>query len=197
MDERLDPHANLIAQLARLPGVGRKTAQRLSYHILSMDDAQAQALADSITEAKARIHPCPVCFGYTAGEVCPICEDDERDRATICVVQEARDVQALERSRDYRGLYHVLGGAISPMEGIGPDELHVKELMGRLADVCEVIVATNPDIEGEATASYLARLIKPLGIKVTRIAHGIPVGGELEYTDEVTLSRALEGRREM
>lgn len=197
MDERLDPHANLIAQLARLPGVGRKTAQRLSYYILSMDNAAAHALADSIIQAKELIHPCPVCFGYTAGDVCPICRSTERDRTILCVVQEGRDVQALERSRDYHGLYHVLGGAISPMEGIGPEDLHVKELMGRLTDVQEVILATNPDIEGEATASYLARLIKPLGIKVTRIAHGIPVGGELEYTDEVTLARALAGRREM
>lgn len=194
---QIEPVARLIANLAKLPGVGHKTAQRLAFYILSMSEQSVFELSDAIREAKEKTHTCPVCGNYTDGELCAICVSGNRDRRTICVVRDPRDVASLERVREYRGLYHVLHGTISPMDGIGPDDIRIKELMGRLADVDEVIVATNPDIEGEATASYIARLIKPLGIKVTRIAHGMPVGGDLEYTDEATIARAMQGRREM
>ncbi len=193
------PLEDLVRELSRLPGIGGKTAQRLAFHILSMEDSQAGALADSIRRAKSEMKYCPVCGNLTDREPCAICADESRDRTQICVVEQAGDVIAIERMKEYKGLYHVLHGAISPMDGIGPEDIALKELIVRLQDseVEEVILATNPTIEGEATAMYAARLIKPSGIKVSRIAHGIPVGGDLEYTDEVTLARALDGRREL
>ncbi len=193
------PLENLIRELSKLPGIGGKTAQRLAFHILSLPEAQANALAGAITSAKATMHYCSVCGNLTDRDPCSICSDEKRDRTTICVVENAPDVAAMERMREYRGLYHVLHGAISPVEGIGPEDINLKELLIRLqnSEVQEVILATNPTIEGEATAMYAARLIRPSGIKVTRIAHGIPVGGDLEYTDEVTLSRAMDGRQEL
>lgn len=192
------PLSKLIEQFERLPGIGRKTAQRLAFFILNGSDEQARTFAQAILDAKGQMHTCKVCQNLTDGEVCSICGDPARDHTTICVVEDPRDVVAFERTRDYSGLYHVLHGVISPMDGIGPDQLHIKELLNRVADgVREVILATNPDVEGEATALYISRLIKPLGVKVTRIAYGIPVGGELEYADEITLSRALEGRSEL
>ena len=194
-----DPIQKIAAELSRLPGIGQKSAQRLAYHIASMPEEQVHSLASALWNGRKAIRLCPVCFNYTEDDLCPICADEKRDNGQICVVREARDAAAIERMRDFKGRYHVLGGTLSPLNGIGPDDLRIKELMGRLSDpgVKEVIIATNPDIEGEATAAYLARLIKPLGIRVTRIAHGVPIGGDLEYTDEVTLSKALEGRREM
>ena len=193
------PLETLIRELSGLPGIGGKTAQRLAFYILSMPEAQAGALAESITRAKAEMKYCPVCGNLTDRDPCAICADESRDRTKICVVEQAGDVVAIERMKEYNGLYHVLHGAISPMDGIGPEDISLKELIVRLqdSDVDEVILATNPTIEGEATAMYAARLIKPSGIKVSRIAHGIPVGGDLEYTDEVTLARALDGRREL
>ena len=189
----------LLEELERLPGIGPKSAQRLAFHLLKGDDATAQRLADSIVEVKRQIHFCKVCFNFASDDLCEYCADGERDRAAICVVEEPRDVVAIERTGEFRGLYHVLQGAISPIDGIGPEELRVRELISRLEDgsVTEVVVATNPNVEGETTALYLARLIKPLGVRVTRIASGLPVGGDLEYADEVTLGRALEARREM
>ena len=193
-----DGHAlqRLLDELGRLPGIGPKSAQRIAYYLLEADAEEARRLAHAILEVKQQVHFCPVCFSYATRERCDICADSSRDRTSICVVSEPRDVQAIERTGTYRGLYHVLGGVISPMDKIGPDQLHVRELLSRLAsdEVGEVILATNPDVEGEATAAYISRLIKPMGVKVTRIAHGVPVGGELEYTDEVTLLRAFEGR---
>lgn len=189
----------LISQLARLPGIGPKTAQRLAFHLIGQDMAQVQALAKSIIEAKEKMGFCTTCFHLSEKDPCEICGDERRDRTTICVVSDPRDVLAMEKTREYKGLYHVLQGAIIPSEGIGPERLRIRELLSRLGDtgVQEVILATNPNIEGETTAMYLARLIKPLGIKVTRIAHGLPVGGDLEYADEMTLLRSLEGRREV
>lgn len=193
-DETLD---NLVDELGRLPGIGPKSAQRIAYYVLRADEASVRRLADALLDVKRAIHFCPRCFNYASGKVCSVCGDAERDQSTICVVAEPRDVQAIERTGSYHGLYHVLGGIISPMDRVGPDELHVRELMARLGSepVREVILATNPDVEGETTASYLARLIKPLGIEVTRLASGLPVGGDLEYADEVTLGRAIEARR--
>ena len=193
------PLQRLIVELAKLQGIGEKTAQRLAFHILSMDDREAEMLANSITRAKTSMKYCSVCGNLTDTDPCGICQDEKRDRSVICVVEQARDVAAMERMKDYEGLYHVLHGAISPMDGVGPEDINLKQLIIRLQqeDVKEVILATNPTIEGEATAMYAARLIKPSGIKVTRIAHGIPVGGDLEYTDEITLSKAMEGRREL
>lgn len=193
------PLDKLIRELSKLPGIGGKTAQRLAFHILSLPDSQAQALASAITEAKTQMKYCSVCGNLTDKDPCSICEDPKRDRTVICVVEHARDVAAMERMREYNGLYHVLHGVISPMDGIGPEDINLRQLIIRLqdSDVKEVILATNPTIEGEATAMYAARLIKPSGIKVSRIAHGVPVGGDLEYTDEVTLSKAMEGRREL
>ena len=187
----------LADQFARLPGIGGKTAQRLAFHVLSLPEAEAQAFADAIISAKKEVHTCPVCQNLTDRELCPICSDDMRDQSLICVVAEPKDVIAMERSREFRGVYHVLHGLISPMSGITPDTLTLRELLARLQDdtVKEVIVATGATTEGEATAMYISRLLSPLGIKVTRLAHGIPYGGELEYADEITLSRALEGRR--
>ena len=190
---------SLIIKLNRLPGVGIKSAQRLAFHILSMSDEDAQALAGSITEAKTRVHYCPVCGNFTENELCSVCADQKRTSELICVVECARDVIFMERIHEFRGKYHVLGGVLSPMDGIGPDELRIKELISRIENegVKELILATNPDVEGEATASYLAKLIKPLGVRVSRIAHGIPIGGNLEYVDDVTLAKSIENRREM
>ena len=193
------PLARLIGELSKLPGIGYKSAQRLAFHILSYDDAEAKALADSITDAKRDMKYCSVCGNLTDNDPCAICSDESRRRDVICVVESPRDVMAMERIKESDGLYHVLNGVISPMEGIGPEDINLKSLIARLQseDVRELIVATNPNIEGEATAMYIARLIKPAGIKVTRIAHGLPVGGDLEYADEVTLLKAMEGRREL
>ncbi len=193
------PLADLIKELGRLPGIGGKTAQRLAFHILSMDDKDAERLAESITKAKSEMKYCSVCGNLTDKDPCGICSDSKRDKKTICVVEQARDVAAMERMKEYSGQYHVLHGAISPIDGIGPDDINLRQLIIRLqnSETEEVILATNPTIEGEATAMYIASLIKPAGIRVTRIAHGIPVGGDLEYADEVTLSKAMEGRREM
>ncbi len=193
------PLTKLIAELSKLPGIGGKTAQRLAFHILSLSDDEAEALADAIREAKHSMHYCSVCGNLTDVDPCPVCSDETRDHSIICVVEDPKDVSAMERIREYRGVYHVLNGAISPIDGIGPDDINLRSLIIRLQseDVKEVILATNPNIEGEATAMYIAKLIKPSGIKVSRIAHGIPVGGDLEYADEVTLSKALEGRREL
>jgi recombination protein RecR len=195
----IEPIAKLVNQLARLPGIGRKTATRLAYHIIALPEDQVRELAVSIFNGKKQVHFCPVCGDYTDTDPCKRCADPSRDRAILCVVKDPRDVAAMERMRDFNGLYHVLHGVISPMDGVGPDDIRIRELMTRLAsgEVREVVLATNPDIEGEATAAYIARLVKPMGVKVTRIAHGVPVGGELEYTDEVTLSKAFENRREI
>lgn len=194
----IDSFSRLCAQLAKLPGIGRKSAQRMAYYLLSQPPEQVEALADAILTARRTVHECRVCGNYTDQDVCSICADERRDGSTICVVRDPRDVAAIERMRDYNGKYHVLHGTISPMEGIGPDDIRIRELLGRLSGVREVILATNPDIEGEATAVYIARLLKPFSdIKVTRIAHGVPIGSDLEYTDEVTLSRALRGRTEL
>ena len=189
----------MISELSRLPGIGGKTAQRLAFHILSMDEKEALALAESITEAKKNMKYCSVCGNLTDTDPCMVCSDPARDRSVICVVETPRDVAAMERIKEYGGLYHVLHGAISPMEGIGPEDINLKQLIVRLQqeDVQEIILATNPNIEGEATAMYIARLVKPSGIKVSRIAHGVPVGGDLEYADEITLLKAMEGRREL
>ena len=193
------PLNRLINELAKLPGIGGKTAQRLAFHILSMDDKSAMELAEAISDAKRSMTYCSVCGNLTDMDPCAICADESRDTSVICVVESPKDVVAMEKIREYRGYYHVLHGAISPMDGIGPDDINLKSLIMRLQDedVKELIIATNPNIEGEATAMYIARLIKPSGIKVTRIAHGIPVGGDLEYADEVTLLKAMEGRREL
>ena len=189
---------DLADQFARLPGIGGKTAQRLAFHVLGLPLADAQAFADAIMEAKRTVHTCPVCQNLTDRELCPICDDDMRDHSLICVVAEPKDVIAMERSREFTGVYHVLHGAISPMIGIGPPDIQLKELIQRLeGDVKEVIIATNSSLEGETTAMYISKLIKPTGIRVTRIASGVPVGGDLEYIDEVTLLRALEGRIEL
>jgi recombination protein RecR len=193
------PLARLVEQFRRLPGIGPKSATRLAYHVLAMSKQQSRELAEAIIEAKDKIGYCSVCFNLTDRDPCQVCQSEERDSSQICVVEEPQDVAAMERTREYRGLYHVLHGSLSPLDGVGPDELKIKELLLRMQDggVQEVIMATNPDVEGEATAMYIARLLKPLGLKVTRIAHGLPVGGDLEYADEVTLSKAFENRREM
>jgi recombination protein RecR len=189
----------LLEELERLPGVGPKSAQRIAYHILKTGPEPAQRLAEAIIEVKRTIHFCPRCFNFAEGDLCGVCADPERDLSVICVVEEPRDVVAVERTHEFHGTYHVLHGAISPIDGIGPDQLRVRELIDRLGDgtVTEVLVATNPNVEGETTALYLARLVKPLGMRVTRIASGLPVGGDLEYADEVTLGRALQARREL
>ena len=193
------PVARLIEELHKLPGIGPKSAQRLAYFLLRTPEEQAKALAEAITAVKERVILCSVCQNITEGDPCPICQDDERDHSKICVVEEPLDILALERTRGYNGLYHVLHGVLSPMEGIGPEELKMKELLDRLnsGTVQEVILATNPNLEGEATSMYLHRLIAPLGIKVTRLARGLPFGSDLEYADEVTLTRAIEGRQEI
>jgi recombination protein RecR len=193
------PVQTLIDELGRLPGIGPKSAQRIAYYLLKAAPDDANRLAKAITEAKARVSWCRRCFNVAQGELCGFCRDDRRDAALLCVVEEPRDIVAVERTHEFSGCYHVLQGAISPIEGIGPEQLRVKELLRRVGDgsVTEVILATNPNIEGEATAMYLAKLLQPLGVTVTRLASGLPVGGDLEYADEVTLGRALEGRREV
>ncbi len=192
------PLGELIAELERLPGVGPKSAQRLAYHLLRVTDAEANRLADSIKNAKQKLRFCERCQNISELSVCEICSDPKRDPTVICVVSEPRDIAAVERVNEYKGLYHVLHGLLSPMDGVGPEQLKVKELLARLGgDMNEIILATNPTIEGDATALYLAKLLKPIGIKVTRLAHGMPVGGELDYADSATLLSALEYRREM
>ena len=188
---------DLIDELGRLPGIGPKSAQRIAFHILAADPADILRLADSLREVKERVRFCSICGNVSEEEQCRICRDPRRDLTVLCVVEESKDVVAIERTREFRGRYHVLGGAINPIEGVGPDDLRIRELMARLADnaVTEVILATDPNLEGEATATYLARMISPLGIAVSRLASGLPVGGDLEYADEVTLGRAFEGRR--
>lgn len=189
----------LADQFARLPGIGGKTAQRLAFHVLGLSDADAQSFADAIITAKNTVHTCPVCQNLTDREICSLCDDVMRDKGLICVVAEPKDVIAMERSREYAGVYHVLHGVISPLNHVTQDDIRIKELLYRVAnqDIREVIMATNPDTEGEATAMYISRLLRPMGVKVTRLAYGVPVGSQLEYADEVTLSRALEGRQEI
>jgi recombination protein RecR len=191
------PVQDLIDELGRLPGVGPKSAQRIAFHLLAADPVDVRRLVDALTEVKDKVRFCIICGNVAEAEQCRICRDPRRDLAVICVVEEPKDVVAIERTREFRGRYHVLGGAISPIEGVGPDDLRIKELMTRLADdtVTELILATDPNLEGEATATYLARFVKEMNIKVTRLASGLPVGGDLEYADEVTLGRAFEGRR--
>ena len=188
---------DLIDELGRLPGVGPKSAQRIAFHLLQAEPADVRRLADVLIEVKAKVKFCSVCFNVSEDEQCRICRDPRRDPAVLCVVEEYKDVVSIERTREFRGRYHVLGGAISPIDGIGPDQLRIRELMVRLADgtITEVILATDPNLEGEATATYLTRMLKPLGLRVTRLASGLPVGGDLEYADEVTLGRAFAGRR--
>ncbi len=199
MDYYAVPIAKLVEEFQKLPGIGHKSAQRLAFHIINMPNEKVQGLANSILEAKQKTKYCSVCSNLTDVDPCSLCSSASRDKSSICVVQDARDVVAMERTREFKGLYHVLQGAISPMQGIGPGDIRIKELLTRLGDgeVKEVILATNPNVEGEATAMYISKLIKPLGVKTTRIAHGIPVGGDLEYADEVTLAKAFEGRREI
>lgn len=199
MEQYALPIANLIEQLSHLPGIGRKTAQRLAFYILEMEDIDAEKLSKSIIDAKEKIRLCSICCNLTDEDPCNICRDSMRDKSIICVVEGAKDIIAMEKSREYKGQYHVLHGVISPMDNVGPDDIRVKELLNRLSkdEIKEIILATNPTVEGEATALYISRLIKPLGIKVTRIAHGIPVGGDLEYFDEVTLAKAMDNRREI
>ena len=199
MAEYIESLSNLAEKFGRLEGVGKKTAMRLAFSVLELDIEEAEDFARAILDAKEKIHLCPVCQNLTDREICPICADEERDRSVICVVTDARTVLAMEKVREYRGTYHVLHGLISPMNGITPEQLKIKELLARVAtgEVGEVIVATNPTVEGEATAMYLSRLLQPFGVRVTRLAYGVPVGADLEYADEVTLYRALEGRRDV
>ena len=199
MSYSVAPLDNLAEQFERLPGIGKKTARRLAYYVVTRQDGMAKKFSDALLDATGKIKYCSVCQNITDSDTCSICSSDDRDRSVICVVEDAQDVMAFERTREYKGLYHVLHGVISPLDGVGPDQLKLRELMARLSsgEVKEIIIATNPTVEGEATASYISRLVKTMGIKVTRLAYGIPVGGDLEYADEVTLSRALEGRNEM
>ena len=189
----------LIESFEKLPSIGHKTAIRLAYHMLDMSDDEIKEFTSSITEAKQKLKYCSICFNISDTDPCPICSDTKRDQSTICVVEDVRDIMAMERTHEYKGVYHVLHGTISPLNGIGPDEIKIKELLNRIRDneIKEVIIATNPRVEGEATSIYLSKLLKAFNIKVTRIAHGIPVGGDLEYTDEITLMKAMEGRREI
>ena len=197
--KKVVPLQNLINQFERLPGIGHKSAQRLAFHVLSMEEKDVQAFADALTEAHSKIHRCEKCCDLTDGQFCPICDDPSRDESTICVVEDSRDVMAFERTHEYNGVYHVLHGVISPLNGVGPEDITVKELLTRLSDdrVKEVIMATNPTAEGEATAIFIARLIKPMGIEVSRLAYGVPVGADLEYADEFTLLKAIEGRKKI
>lgn len=190
------PLQNLIDHFERMQGIGHKTAQRMAFHVLALSDSEANDFAKAITDAHTKIKQCSVCCNFADGEICPICKSEKRDKSVICVVEDPRDVMAFERTHEYNGLYHVLHGTISPIDNIGPDQIRLKELMARLCDdtVEEVIIATNPTTDGEATAAYISRTLKPMGITVSRLAYGMPVGGDLEYADEVTLSRALEGR---
>lgn len=193
-----EPLENLVDQFCRFPGVGRKVATRMAYEVMGMSDAQAMELAEAIRGAKSKLHRCRLCQDYTANEVCPICLNQKRDRSTICVVESPRDIKSIERTHEYHGMYHVLHGLISPMDGIGAEQLCVRELLARLNnEVKEVIMATSPTVEGEATATYLAKLIKPLGVKTTRLAYGLPVGSSLEFADETTIYRAMLGRGEL
>lgn len=195
----IEPLARLAAQLARLPGIGPKSAQRLAYHLLDVPREQAAELAEAIVSARAQVFCCPVCGGYTDCSPCALCTDPERDHGVLCVVQDARDIAAMEKAREFNGIYHVLHGVLSPMDGVGPDDIRLRELLERVGagGIREVILATNPDVEGEATAAYIARLLKARDVRATRIAHGIPIGGNLEYIDEMTLAKALSGRHEM
>ena len=194
-----EPITRLIEEFSKLPGVGKKTAQRLAFHVINMNTNDVEALSKAIIEAKREIKYCSICCNITDVNPCSMCSNKNRDSSIICVVEDPRDVAAMERTREFKGKYHVLNGVISPMDGVGPDMLNIRELIQRLGseDVKEIIMATNPTIEGEATAMYISKLVKPIGVKVTRIAHGLPVGGDLEYADEVTISKALEGRREI
>ena len=189
----------LVDRFASLPGIGRKSAQRLAFHVLSLPESEARAFADAILDAKKNVHCCRICQNLTEGEICSVCASQTRDKSTICVVSEPRDVMSIERGREYNGVYHVLHGVLSPMSHVGPDDIRIKELLTRVADseVEEVIMATNPDTEGEATAMYISRLLNPFGVKTTRLAYGIPVGSNLEFTDDATLNRAIEGRTEI
>ena len=193
------PLARLVEQLERLPGIGHKSAQRLAYYLLNIGDGAAADFVGAITDAREKIHECRICHNLTDQELCPICRTDSRDKGIICVVEDPRDVMAFDRTREYNGTYHVLHGTISPMDGVGPDQLRIKQLLARIAgeEVREVIMATNPTVEGEATAMYISKLLKPFEVRVTRLAYGIPVGGDLEYADEITLRRSLEGRSEL
>jgi len=199
MDYYALPIQKLIEEFERLPGIGHKTAQRLAFHVLNLPEEKVVSFAKALVEAKRKTGRCSICGNITDTDPCRICSSDKRDKSLICVVQSPRDVAAMERIREYKGLYHVLNGLISPLEGIGPDEINIKSLLRRVAQgaIQEVILATNPNVEGEATAMYLSKLLKPMGVKASRIAHGLPVGGDLEYADEVTLARSLEGRREL
>lgn len=199
MENYSEPIDRLINEFSKLPGIGRKTAQRLAFHVINMNPEDVSGLSKALMDVKKEIKYCKICCNISDSDICPICANSHRDSSTICVVEDPRDVAAMERTKDYDGKYHVLNGVISPMDGIGPDMLNIKELISRLGDgsIKEIIMATNPTIEGEATAMYISRLVKPMGIKVTRIAHGLPVGGDLEYADDVTISKALEGRREI
>lgn len=197
MDYKVAALNNLVQQFERIPGIGHKSAQRMAFYVLNMPKEEAEKFANSILEAKEKIHQCAICCNLTEEELCPICKNDARDKTLVCVVEDPRDVMAIERTHEFTGTYHVLHGAISPMNGIGPDQLTTKQLLARLDGVQEVIMATNPTVEGEATAMYISRLLKPLGIRTTRLAYGVPVGADLEYADEVTLSRAMEGRRDI
>ncbi len=199
MAGQIEPIQRMVSELARLPGIGQKTAQRLAYHIVGLPLEDVHALAAALWQGRKAIRYCERCGNFSAGELCGVCGNEERANGQICVVRDPRDVAAMERMHDYHGLYHVLHGTLSPMDGVGPDDIRIKELIARLGNetVDEVILATNPDIEGEATATYIARLLKPMGVRCTRIAHGVPVGSDLEYADEVTLSKAMEGRREL
>ncbi len=199
MNGNVVPLEELVNQFARLPGIGRKTARRLAYSIIEQPESTAKQFADALINAKEKIRFCSVCQNFTDKEVCHICSNEKRDRSTVCVVEDPRDVAAFERTREYNGLYHVLHGVISPLDNIGPDKLKIKELIARLSsgEIKEIIMATNPTVEGEATSGYISKLVKPLGIKVSRLAYGIPVGADLEYADEYTLARALEGRNEI
>lgn len=193
------PVQRLVDELSRLPGIGRKTAQRLAFHLLAVEEADARRLGQSIFDLREQVHPCQRCFNMTGADECSICRDGKRDTSTICVVERPQDIPVVERTQEFRGRYHVLGGAISPINGVGPDQLRFAELKARIADegIAELIAATNPTMEGDATAMYLAREFKPLGVKVTRLASGLPVGGDLDYADELTLGRALVGRMEL
>lgn len=189
--------SRLIEQFQRMPGIGHKSAQRMAFYILNLPKEDAKAFAKAVIDAKENIHQCAICCNLTEAKLCPICSNEARDKSTVCVVEDPRDVIAIERTHEYTGVYHVLHGVISPMSGVGPDELTIKQLLARLNGVKEVIMATNPTVEGEATAMYISRLLQPMGIKTTRLAYGVPVGSDLEYADEVTLSRAIEGRSEI
>lgn len=199
MAGQIEPIQRMVSELARLPGIGQKTAQRLAYHIVGLPLEEVHALAAALWQGRKAIRYCERCGNFSATELCTVCADESRANGQICVVRDPRDVAAMERMHDYHGLYHVLHGTLSPMDGIGPEDIRIKELIARLGSetVNEVILATNPDIEGEATATYIARILKPMGVRCTRIAHGVPVGSDLEYADEVTLSMAMEGRREL